>query len=397
MTGKLSIVWLGDNGFPFGFATIQKVRLICKGLVHSGVETTVVNRWGVHDANTKFKIKKKGRFENVNYIYTSRIPFRPKKRIKRNYRKIVGFLNEVKFLGSLYQNNRLDAGIVHTKNIVTVLYYKIISKIFHFPIILLYVELYSAMSTRKGLIQKVNNYYFEKFSFKLFDGIFPISDYLISIIKKRAPNKPILKVPMITDFDRFKGYAKTNNIKYFLFCGAVEYIEIILFDLKSFDLLSSQDYSLYLVVNGSPKYFEILTTEISKLNKNHLIKTFSNLTDDQLTNLYYNARGLLIPLRPTIQDKARFPHKIGEYCASGNPIITTKYGEIINYFEDCKTALIADKYDIQKFSDKMNFVISNPGIAKSIGENGKLMALKYFNYEYYGKKIKSFILSLMII
>ena len=72
----------------------------------------------------------------------------------------------------------------------------------------------------------------------------------------------------------------------------------------------------------------------------------------------------------------------------------TNYGEIRNYFVDNKTALITNYYDIYEFADKMNFVIHNPDESKKIGQCGKYMGLKNFNYENYGKKIKSFILSL---
>ena len=118
------------------------------------------------------------------------------------------------------------------------------------------------------------------------------------------------------------------------------------------------------------------------------------MPDKSLAELYVNAVGMLIPLRPTIQDEARFPHKIGEYCASGNPIITTNYGEIKSYFVDGKSALIAEHYDVQEFADKMLYVISNPEKANEIGENGKRVGLINFNYEDCGKKIKKLILSL---
>ena len=102
-------------------------------------------------------------------------------------------------------------------------------------------------------------------------------------------------------------------------------------------------------------------------------------------------RALLIPLRPTIQDEARFPHKIGEYLASGNPVIATNYGEIKYYFEDKKNMLIADDYDIKKFAAKMKYVLEFPNEAKVIGLKGKEVALENFNYKTFGAKIDNFL------
>ena len=81
-------------------------------------------------------------------------------------------------------------------------------------------------------------------------------------------------------------------------------------------------------------------------------------------NYYKNAKALLIPLRPITQDEARFPHKIGEYLASGNPAISTNYGEIKHYFKDQETMLIADSYQINDFAGKMQYILDFPGGSK---------------------------------
>ena len=100
---------------------------------------------------------------------------------------------------------------------------------------------------------------------------------------------------------------------------------------------------------------------------------------------------LLIPLRPTFQDIARFPHKIGEYLASGNPVISTNYGEVKYYFRDMDNMLIAENYDVQEFAEKMQYVINNINEVKRIGLNGKELALKQFNYQAQGEVIDKFL------
>lgn len=96
-------------------------------------------------------------------------------------------------------------------------------------------------------------------------------------------------------------------------------------------------------------------------------------------------------MRPTIQDEARFPHKFGEYLVSGNPVITTNYGEVKYYFKDKVNALVAELYDEQAFAEKMTYVISNPSECGLIGENGKKIALEYADYKKYGERIVNFI------
>ena len=140
---------------------------------------------------------------------------------------------------------------------------------------------------------------------------------------------------------------------------------------------------------------EIHLIEIRKYINNNFqkdkIKIVSTLTEKQLYNYYKNAIALLIPLRPTLQDEARLPHKIGQYLASGNPVISTNYGGVKYYFKDMETMLIATKYDMILFSEKMQFVLDFPLEAQKIGRNGKNMALINFDYKLYGGKIIKFL------
>ena len=124
-------------------------------------------------------------------------------------------------------------------------------------------------------------------------------------------------------------------------------------------------------------------------------KIFSNIPFSELIDLYVNAAALLIPLRPTKQDAARFPHKISEYAATGNPIITTNYGEVAYYFKDGENALVADSYDISLFAEKMNFVIENLTRAKQIGQKGKELGMQKFSHIKYGPLLKDYLLGII--
>jgi glycosyltransferase involved in cell wall biosynthesis len=123
-----------------------------------------------------------------------------------------------------------------------------------------------------------------------------------------------------------------------MFCGSADFKEIIDFIIGSFALVNNNtSVSLYLVANGSENSMSELKKIIDAQPQRDKIKLFSRLTEKQLFTYYKNAMALLIPLRPTFQDMARFPHKTGEYLASGNPVISTNYGEVKYYLRIWKT------------------------------------------------------------
>jgi len=392
---KKYIVYLGCAGFPYGLAEMEKLLLISKGLVAAGNSVTVISNKGDHDKRVHPDIKAAGFFQDIEYVYTSGDPFYNDGFVRRNILKLKGLVNEILFLRRRKQTKQLDAAILSTNSFTSVLYYSLLSKAFGFKTILNHVEYYS--SIKKKWYQagtKLNHWLYDQYAPKLVSGIFPISEFLIGRINKIARKKPYLKVPTLTEFERYDNTDQLEIEKYFLFCGSAIYKELITFIIDSFTIANSSDTCLFLIINGNESDITEVKDYIQKSPKKANIKFFSRLSQNDLFNYYKNAIALLIPLRPTFQDIARFPHKFGEYLASGNPVITTNYGEVKNYFRDMENMLVAETYETSTFAKKMEFVINNEKLSKEIGLRGQQTALEIFNYRSKGQEISEFIASL---
>jgi glycosyltransferase involved in cell wall biosynthesis len=392
MKTEKHIVYLGNYGFPYGFAEIQKIILISKGLIIAGDSVTVISARGLHTQSDYPNLAATGEFQGIKYVYTSGDPFYSSSFLKRNLLKLKGTVNEFRYLRKLKKTNKLDYAILSTHSFYKVLYYCTLAKLFKFKTALNYVEFYSKVEKKWYQInQYLNDKLFDRYAPVLADSILPISEFLIDHLKRVAPGKKYLKIPNLTDFDKYEGCETLNDEPYFLFCGHTNYVEITKFNIDAFTLLNSNSTYLYLVVNGDPDKIQEIKEYINSTPFAKQIKLFSKLTEKQLYTYYKNAIALLIPLRPTFQDIARFPHKIGEYLASGNPVISSDYGEVKYYFKDMENMLLAESYDIEHFAEKMKFAITNAGEAKLIGLNGKKMASNKFNYKEQGKVIDEFL------
>ncbi|MCB0548848.1 MAG: glycosyltransferase [Phaeodactylibacter sp.] len=391
--GKFHVVYLGESGFPIGLAAIQKTILLGKALRTTGARMTVINRKGKFKPDQPVKVDVEGDYEGIHYVYTSGSVYKPKGFFNRNILKLKGIIGEYQYLRRLAKNGDLDAGIISCRDFIQVLLYRLYSFMLGFPIALLYVEFASAMQHRQALLTRINDYLFDNLMVKRMDAALPISELLADNFRKVAPGKPIFKIPVICDFKPFEQPRREGQEPYFLYCGALDYKEVVDFILDSFDNMPGQsDTKLHLLVSGGKKsQYEQLDADIRKMKKADKVRVFSNVPYSELIDLYVNAIGLLIPLRPTLQDAARFPHKIGEYTAAANPIITTRVGEVPHYFEDGKTALISDNYDVAEYAAKMKFVVDHPGEAARIGEQGRELGLREFNYINYGPRLKSFL------
>lgn len=393
MSERLQLIHLGISGFPHNvtLAPIQKSYLIYKGLVETGADVLYINTIpqatpdGVHDD------KARGSLDGIEYVYTGGTPYRSEGFLSRNWTKLKGAVNEIRLLLSLARQNKIDAGILYTAHFSSHLYYRFWSKLLGFPIIMNYVEYRSAFK-EASLKKKIGWQLIDRYAPSLVDGILPISEFLIQHIKKQGSNTPYLKVPTLCDFSRYS-YLEENSDSphYFLYCGSAAYFEVANFIIASFELVEAPGVFLYLIVNGWPYQKEKINQRIEQSTKSNFIKTFSGVSNKEYSQLLFHAEGLLIPLRPTVQDTARFPNKIGEYVASGNPMVTTHIGEIGHYFEDGVSAFIAEEYEEAGFAQKMQQIIDHPHEAKAIGIQGQHIGHREFDYKTNGEKMISFL------
>lgn len=385
------IIFLGENGFPKGLAAIQRMTLMAKALLFEDCKVTVVCRKGVWEKDSNEKMPNQGAYEGVNYIYTSKSIFKPEGFLQRNIKKLKGLLAEYRYLKQLKKQGKLDVAIVSNFSAIHKLRYCLYAKWLNFPVVLNLVEMTSSIQGRKYFLTTISDFIFDKWIIKLFDAALPISDKLLHYYNQTVPTKASLKLPILCDFGKFNLPPNKKEL-YFLYCGSMAYKEVIDFVLDAYkNIYQEKNVKLYLIISGGGK------EETQKLQKQihdnffDCVKLFSNIPYQQLVELYINAEALLIPLRPTVQDASRFPHKIGEYLASGNPVITTNVGEIKNYFEDGETALIAKTYKVDTFSEKMQFVLKHREKARDIGLKGKRMGFEEFDYRKQGARLKLFL------
>ena len=387
---KLDTVFiLGVNGFPHGTARIEKLKLIGKSLVQQNIKVVLIGtEWGVFN---KGEIPAKGNIEGINYIYTSGITHRPDSFLVRRWVKFYGKLKELIYVSQ----NKCDAAVV---SIISGMFfplfgYWILSRLFGFKIFYPHHEEPEVTLNSKSFYDRLNLFLFNKFAWKMLNGAFPISNYLADKINKKNPDLPVLRVPALVDFEIFDKVRKNPKVtagKYFMYCGSIAYFEVIKFVIRAFELLQDAPYDLQLVISGEEKKKKKLYKRIKNSSKSDKIFIHGYLDYEVLVQKYIQASGLIIPMRSTIQDIARLPHKFGEYTASGNVIITNRVGDIPEYFKHMENALLAEKYDEKEFAENMNFVVQHPDKAQEIGRSGYQTGLQSFNYKSYGYPIQKF-------
>lgn len=383
----MRILFCGLSGIPNkASASINRYLAIGQTLSENN-EIIFINRFPL------FKENDFQSYENYPFkiIDATNTKFRPASFIKRNFLKLTSYMYEFNTIRRLNKEKKVEWLNIYTQYFGIFMLYYFSSKIFRFKTILHYVEFRSKF-TKRSFFFRINDLLFDKVAVLLCDVIIPISTTLDDYVRSINPGAKTLIIPPICDFKYFASVkTELSDKKYFIFCSSNTYEEVILFVIQSYLKLNNNEHvDLHLVINGK---IENQTINNLILENNKKIFLFSNLSYEKLIAKYKASLAALVPLRNTVQDCARFPQKICEFLASNRPIITTPYGEINNYFTSKKDAIIANEYDIQSYSDEMEWALANGEELMNISRDSYFIGMQYFNIESYSSKINNILLN----
>lgn len=285
------------------------------------------------------------------------------------------------------RKEKIDWLHLYTGHYFDFVMYKLIAKLIGAKIIYEYVEYRSGKPSR-GLYHKINNYLCDFHGAKLWDACIVISNFLKDKAQKVNPKLPVIKVTPIGDFNLFKSNKKNIDIEdeYIMFCGHAVYYDVVKLIIDSFRASQiRQTKKLLLVLGGSQSQVQ----RVKEYGKECIIK--SKLPYDELIAFYKHAFALMIPLRNTIEDTARFPNKICEYTAAHGLIITTANGEMNYYFKNGDNAIVAEECSVPAIAQRLNEIEYGKYDLDKIRDNSYKTGIENFSIEAYREKIYNFL------
>lgn len=380
----MRILFCGLSGIPNkASASINRYLAIGQALSEKN-EIIYINRFPLFRPTDTLSTE----HNTFQIIDATKTKYRPDSFIKRNLLKLTSFVFEFNAIRKLNKEKKVEWLNIYTQYFGIFFIYYLFSKLFKIKTVLHYVELRSSFKGRSLLLQ-INDLLYDKVAILLCDKIIPISTALNNYVLSLKPSAQTIIVPPICDFDYFASVEPEEiDQKYYVFCSSVTYDELIIFVISSYLKMENKDVALHLVINGNIE--NPVINQLIENNKDR-IYLFSNLKYEKLIAKYKGALAELIPLRNTMQDCARFPQKICEFLASNRPIITTAYGEINNYFQHRKNAIVSKEYEIESFSEQLDWAVEHQNELESISKESYVTGNTHFNIKSYSYKLDDFL------
>lgn len=232
--------------------------------------------------------------------------------------------------------------------------------------------------------------------YTLFDGLIimtnELEDYFTNLGQK---NNYFL--PMTVDINRFAIEKNTHNKKkYFAYCGGGNYKrDGVLSLVEAFIEFSKlyPDYEMYIIGDKryDSDYFQKIITIIRNNKLTQRVKFLGRKQSHEIPKLLINAECLLLTPQESFKSGG-FPTKLGEYLATGVPVICTAVSEIPQYLDE-KSALLVEPNNLEQLLDAMKKIEHERSECREIGRKGQMIAKEFFSVESHVMGLKEFLLN----
>ncbi len=228
---------------------------------------------------------------------------------------------------------------------------------------------------------------------KKLEGLFVISTCLRDFFIENGVSKDkVTIVNSIVDITRFEGLEKQECKPYFAYCGNGNNKKDKVDELiRVFARVAARHNDIKFYIIGPTK--QVYKDEIDNVQLAHDLGLdgrviFTGMKPaDEIPQLLVNAKALFLTRPDTLQNRAGFSTKLGEYLASGNPVVAAGVGDIPLYLKDRENAFVYTPGHYDAVEEAMEYILTHPDEAKEIGQKGKTAAHTYFNAMIETKKL----------
>ncbi|MBA2613509.1 MAG: glycosyltransferase [Bacteroidetes bacterium] len=374
----MNVIFVSNQPFPFGMAGSKRIRLFAEYLsIKNDVSVLVVGK--NNGQNNSSGLKNKVKF---NFFYFNRI------------QNIFGYLKIKKLITENYKTEKKNVLYLYDGIGLTNFLYAKYGKKIGFKVVTDIVEDYSMHTERTGflltLLHNVNRY-FEKRTFQFTDGVIVLSTRLFLKLNALNPkNKPLVLIPVSAENLFFNYSDKKEEVAFnFLYSGSYGVKDGVDLLIEAFNKVSTSFNESKLILAGN------ITREIKeKIRLNPAIIYKGLIPDNNYYEFISSGNVLLMTRINSEYANSGFPFKLGEYLATGNPVIATKVSDVETYLKDKEDVILAEPSNVGSLISAMEFVINNRNNISSIGANGRKRCAQFFNPRINGEKLEVFLTQL---
>lgn len=280
----------------------------------------------------------------------------------------------------------------YTGNLVQEVWACLLAKVLKMPICREGCELpYAVISHQPRFAQWVE----AEWVLRQYVGIVAMTEPLVAYYRSKTRlDCEIVHIPMTVDCSRFEDkLTRPFDFDYVAYTGAMGRlgggVDVV---VKAFGLLAERFPALHLVLVGNgtlaqEQAFENLLP-LSAQPRLHCLFS-GKIPAEEMPCYVAHAKVLVSVPVQTIQQEGCFPTKLGEYLASGVPIVLSRVGNPYRMLQSCKWVRFVDPGDAKATAAGIADVLLDYPKARQMAEMGRKFARVHFHYENFADSLYS--------
>lgn len=382
----MRLIFISSGQYPDGGAATNRHLAYSKGLTELGHEVEFLllekQQWEGNEI----------RLNNIKFIAVNHIEKSHLSKIKKIGLHLKSISKVINILNEETKTKKVLSALILLDTRVSILIpllrkgKKLGLKIFHER------TEYPSVVAGKSIFRRIDLAIYLRFVIKRFDGLFVINNALKKYFSTLT-NSKIIIANMIVDPSRFEQLLnKPNNAKPIItYCGKLEGdkdgVPIL---IKSFAIITNKFPNAILQIIGSldnEKTKQKMLSMVKELNIESRVVFTGSVGREDMPKILKDSDILALARPNNKQAEGGFPTKLGEYLATGNPVVITNVGEITLFLKDEVNAYIAEPDSSKKFSEKLIEALSDQNRIK-VGLEGQKLVYTEFNYLTQAKKLE---------
>ncbi|MBM4355370.1 MAG: glycosyltransferase family 4 protein [Deltaproteobacteria bacterium] len=395
----LHVVFLVGFAYPHSSAPANRVHAYARGLVERGNRVTVLCvRAVLEPGRPEGRVPPRGSLDGVEYEWTSGQAESARRFFERRLLELSGGAGGVAEIVRRRRAGGVDAVISYAVPAWVDLAVKAVAAAHRIPIV---SEKNEFPFPERGLLSnRLLARLEEAVTWLCYDGIIVISGELQSYFGRVAGRSTrFLRIPILVDFSRFSPVDRDRSAEVrVVYCGdpygRKDGVPIL---LEAFGRVAPQFPMARLWVVGDsyvPGVLDGLRKTAEELGIGERVVFTGRVSGTEVPRLLGEADILALARPTSLQAKGGFPTKLGEYLATGNPVVATRVGELGDWLEDGKEVFFCEPDSAESFARRLRDVLLLPDKGREVGQRGRDKALQCFDYRVHAGPLEAFIRSL---
>jgi glycosyltransferase involved in cell wall biosynthesis len=391
VSGKINLVFMGGFTYPRGMAGTKRIQNAINALKeYPDIATRVILQRQSSEHNILSGVHQGTPYETVMgnllrarmFVALPLLYYRTIAALKRALRP--DHKNVIYFYGPLF----LESGV--PLSYAQRLGYKIVFDV---------IEDYGlAKEVSRSFYHDMRGHLANRLSSRIKDlsaGIIVISSHLEEKCGMLTQGKvPVHYMPISVDMSFFpQKPSRVKSIISIFYAGSFGKKDGLPVLLDAFDKLAGRYRNVHLVLTGRgdrEAMKEILVRMEVSPHKDRI--EFKGYLDEK--DYYSLLNNADIPCMTRVDlpyAHAGFPFKLGEFLATGKPVIASRVSDVDRFLVNGHNAMLVQPGSSTEVCEAVEFLINNPESAEAIGVRGREVAESFFDYRQQGKALFTFL------